>query len=154
MAAVCMGLLLLIPLIDLAMKRYVENHFSREEERLIWKNRVALRHVHNEGMALNCLDRNPVLVRWLSLLVTIPMTIYYLILLCKRGRNFEKISLSLVLGGAISNLYDRFKRKYVVDYFGFQTKWKKLTDITYNLGDMAIFAGAFGMLICGIFRRK
>ena len=54
MAAVCMGILLLIPLIDLAMKRYVEIHFSREEERLIWKNRVALRHVHNEGMALNC----------------------------------------------------------------------------------------------------
>ena len=41
MAAVCMGILLLIPLIDLAMKRYVEIHFSREEERLIWKNRVA-----------------------------------------------------------------------------------------------------------------
>ena len=34
-------------------------------------------------------------------------------------------------------------RGKVVDYLGFRTKWKKITKITYNLGDLAIFLGAF-----------
>ena len=49
----------------------------------------------------------------------------------------------LFTGGAWSNIFDRIVRGKVVDYLGFRTKWKKITKITYNLGDLAIFLGAF-----------
>ena len=42
----------------------------------------------------------------------------------KKGRVLEKTALTLVLAGGASNLYDRLKRGYVVDYFSIQ--WKKL----------------------------
>ena len=56
----------------------------------------------------------------------------------------EKIGACLVLGGGISNLYDRLKRGYVVDYFSI--RFKKLKKIVFNLGDICIFLGA-GILL-------
>ena len=55
----------------------------------------------------------------------------------------EKLALTLTLAGGVSNLYDRMKRGYVVDYFSFQ--WKALKKVVFNLGDLFIFAGAFLM---------
>ena len=49
-------------------------------------------------------------------------------------------ALTLVLAGGASNLYDRLKRGYVVDYFSIQ--WKKLKKVVFNLGDIFIFAGS------------
>ena len=60
-----------------------------------------------------------------------------------RGRILEKLALTLTLAGGVSNLYDRMKRGYVVDYFSFQ--WKALKKVVFNLGDLFIFAGAFLM---------
>ena len=58
----------------------------------------------------------------------------------KKGRVLEKTALTLVLAGGASNLYDRLKRGYVVDYFSIQ--WKKLKKVVFNLGDIFIFAGS------------
>ena len=57
----------------------------------------------------------------------------------------EKIALTFAIGGALSNLYDRMVRGYVIDYFSIQ--WKKLTKVVFNLGDLFIFAGAVLLLI-------
>ena len=54
----------------------------------------------------------------------------------KKGRVLEKTALTLVLAGGASNLYDRLKRGYVVDYFSIQ--WKKLKKVVFNLGDIFI----------------
>ena len=51
----------------------------------------------------------------------------------------------MTIGGALSNLYDRVFRGYVVDYFSVQ--WKGLKKVVFNLGDMFIFLGA--MMIAG-----
>lgn len=52
-----------------------------------------------------------------------------------------KLAFSFIIGGACSNVYDRIVRKYVVDYFSFNTKLKKLKDIVFNISDMFIFLG-------------
>ncbi len=43
--------------------------------------------------------------------------------------------------GALSNLFDRVKRGYVVDYFSFQFGWLK--KVVFNIGDLCIFLGTF-----------
>lgn len=58
----------------------------------------------------------------------------------KKGRVLEKTALTLVLAGGASNLYDRIRRGYVVDYFSIQ--WKQLKKVVFNLGDIFIFAGS------------
>ena len=95
------------------------------------------------------LDRYPKAVKWISIVMTGIVAVYALCLFGKHKNGLEKISLSFLIGGAVSNLYDRIKRKYVVDYIGFKTKWKKLTDITFNIGDFSIFAGAIGFILSG-----
>ena len=57
-----------------------------------------------------------------------------------KGKTGEKLGLSLVMGGALSNLYDRVVRGYVVDYFTIE--WKSLKKVVFNLGDMFVFLGS------------
>ena len=53
-----------------------------------------------------------------------------------------KLGLSLLLGGAFSNTYDRFTREYVVDYFSFCSPWKGLNRIVFNISDFCIIIGS------------
>ena len=48
----------------------------------------------------------------------------------------------LLTGGAFSNLYDRTMRGKVVDYLAFKSRWKRLSRLTFNLGDICIATGA------------
>ena len=47
-----------------------------------------------------------------------------------------------MLAGALSNLYDRFRRGYVVDYIGFAAADPQIRKITFNIGDFCLMAGA------------
>ena len=51
----------------------------------------------------------------------------------------------MVLGGALSNIIDRCRRGYVVDYFSFQVRGLK--KVIFNLGDLFVFAGTILMAI-------
>ena len=62
-----------------------------------------------------------------------------------------RVGLSLLLGGAFSNTYDRLKRKYVVDYVSFGVKWKKLRQVVFNISDFCIITGAL-LAILGAWR--
>lgn len=60
------------------------------------------------------------------------------------GKTVTKLGLALVIGGSLSNLYDRFVRRYVVDYFSFQ--FGVLKKVVFNLGDLFVFFGS-GLLL-------
>lgn len=147
MVIVCFSIIIGIAVFDLWLKKQVEKKIQWGKEIPVCKGKILLRHVHNEGMALNFLDKDPKAVKWLSFVLTCLVGIYMLALFGKKKNGLEKISLSFLIGGAVSNLYDRMRRKYVVDYIGFRTKWKKFTNITFNIGDFSIFAGAIGVII-------
>ena len=82
------------------------------------------------------------------------LTIWQLFtLMCKKQR-LRKWGLSLMTAGAWSNTFDRWFRGYVIDYVGFQTKWKKVTAITFNLADFLIGAGGVLVVLSAIFHKK
>ena len=54
-----------------------------------------------------------------------------------------KLGGTLIVAGGASNVYDRIKRKYVVDYI----YWKKLKSIIFNLSDVFIFLGTIIVMI-------
>ena len=60
-------------------------------------------------------------------------------LLQRKGHRMEKLGFSLTLAGALSNIYDRITRHYVVDYFS--VNWGKFKKVIFNLGDLFIFLG-------------
>lgn len=140
--------------IDLYLKSYIETHYKEGEEKKILGDTISVRKVHNKGMALNKGEEHPKRVRMLSGIVTALLVLYYVFLFRKKGGWMRKKAIALAIAGGVSNTYDRFVRKYVVDYFGFCTEWKKFEKITFNLGDMFIFLGSILVVISEIFSKK
>ena len=140
-----MGFLLLIItvlLVDLGIKSSIEDadpsKFPRELEGT--RGMVMLHKKHNDGFPMGVFRDKPELVKSLPVIVLSSVAGIFLWLYPKKGYLAEKLGASLVLGGGLSNIYDRMKRGYVVDYFSIQ--YKKLKNIVLNLGDICIFLGA------------
>ena len=55
----------------------------------------------------------------ISVLLAALLTVLYVITLGHAGKGLLKWGLTLLLGGAYTNTYDRVARKYVVDYVSF-----------------------------------
>lgn len=128
---------------DILLKQAVEEKISPGEEREILGGVVIIRKVYNKGAVLRLLEKYPKVVKTASSVCGMLMLFYDGVLWSRKGRWLHKAGMVLFTGGAWSNIFDRIVRGKVVDYLGFRTKWKKITKITYNLGDLAIFLGAF-----------
>ena len=140
--------------IDLYVKKFVEKEVADGEEELVCDERVVIRKVYNRGFALHVLDQKPAVVKWVSLGVC-GMIAGYAMHVWKTSTCFLKnTAAALVLAGGISNTYERVKKTYVVDYFGFRTKNEKFNRLTFNLGDMFIFVGGIILMIAEIFKEK
>lgn len=148
---VLLSLIACLALLDIALKSTIEGYLTQEEERTACKGKVILRKVYNRGFACNLMEDRPETVKYASAYVTIILTIVQLITLLRKKNAGKKLGLSLMSAGAWSNTFDRWIRGYVIDYVGFQTKWKRVTDMTYNLGDFLIMAGGGIMVLSSLF---
>lgn len=126
---------------DLAARQYVEEHFKEGEEHPAFGGKIIFRKVHNKGLMLNVLDEKQQMVKWLSAGAAAVCAGMAAVTLARKKHRIRKTAFICLLAGAAGNLYDRFLRGYVVDYIGLKTKWKKLSNITFNIGDILIFAG-------------
>ena len=148
-----MGYLCIVALIfagELRIKNYVEKKRNAGEEKEICKGRILLRKYHNKGACMNLGEKKSNVVAGLSLILTAALALVFLFTLTRHGNGWLKAGLSLLLGGAFSNTYDRLKRKYVVDYFSFGVKWEPLRAIVFNISDFCILIGALIIAIKGM----
>lgn len=97
---------------------------------------------HNYGAFLNGGDKRPVLVKLVSVILTIVLSILFAFTFTKYGKKELRTGLSFLLGGAYSNTYDRVKRGYVVDYLNFPKLPGKVKHIVFNISDFCIMIGA------------
>ncbi|MCI8638485.1 MAG: signal peptidase II [Coprococcus sp.] len=141
MAGICLTIILAVAAGDLGLKRYIEKHMKENESRRILGGKGILRRTHNRGMMMNRMEKYPVFVRLSSAAASVAILIWQSAIWRLPGQAAKKVGLALITGGAVSNTYDRFKRRYVVDYFSFSSKNKKLERIAFNFGDFAVFAG-------------
>lgn len=125
------------------LKNIVETWCREGEKKDILGGRLFLTKYHNEGALLNLGEKRKGLVASVSFVLSMGCMILLIVSLLKRDNAWLKAGLSLLLGGAFSNTYDRLRRKYVVDYFGFHCKhFKKLSKVVFNLSDFFIIVGA------------
>lgn len=141
-------------LLDIALKSIMEGYLARGEERTACKGKVILRKAYNRGFFLNVLEDKSEVVKYTSAYAAVILTIYQLLTLMRKKHSVKKVGLSLITAGAWSNTFDRWLRGYVIDYVGFQTKWKKITDMTFNLADFFIGAGGILLFLCSVFRGR
>ena len=133
MTVVCLVILAGIFWGDFFLKNYIESHENERDERVIWKGKLLI---------LNAGQKRRLLVAAVSLAFTLILTVVFIVSLGHRGNNLLRLGLSLLLGGAFSNTYDRLRRGYVVDYVSFPVKWQAFRKIVFNCSDFCIIIGA------------
>ena len=119
------------------------------ETRELFGGRLLLRRHHNRGAALNFGERKRPVIAALSLLLTAFALGALLLSLGQKGNGMLKAGLSLLVGGAFSNTYDRLKRKYVVDYISVS-----FFPPIFNLADCFVVVGVILFLIHMLFMSR
>ena len=91
---------------------------------------------------MNFMVKKPKLLRIIHTVILVVVGIFSYFLMRLSGHALEKTGVALLLGGGLNNLYDRYTKGHVVDYFhlNFGPKW--LRAIVFNISDFCIFIGA------------
>jgi signal peptidase II len=113
-----------------------------------------LSHIHNKGAIFGMFSQ--IGGRWISILlmtaslIALGMVIYYFFK-APAEKKWMKVTLSLILAGALGNFIDRIFRGYVIDFLEFHVKrayWP-----TFNAADSCISIGAFMLVLVYLTRR-
>lgn len=108
---------------------------------------------HNTGAAFSFLSEAGGWQRWLFALIALftSLAIVYWLSKLPKGESWTALSLSLILGGALGNLYDRVAYGYVIDFLDFY--WGMAHFPAFNVADSAITVGAVVMTLEALLKK-
>jgi signal peptidase II len=141
-----------ILILDQAVKHLVTLNFDLNESiNLLGFLNLTLEH--NTGAAFSFLSEAGGYATWLFILTAALISSVLCIWLYRLPykKYWLGVSLSLILGGAVGNLWDRIINGYVIDYIHIHVgtwSWP-----IFNVADISITTGAI-MLIIDIFKQK
>ena len=107
--------------------------------------------IWNTGMAFGILQSDSIFYHFLSTFIFC-IIIFLFIWLIISISNFEKISICLILGGAIGNLYDRIVFNAVPDFIDLH--YLDYHWFVFNVSDIIITIGVILLLLKDIFSKK
>ena len=140
--------------LDLLSKALVSEHFVLYETLVIIPGWFNLTLLHNSGAAFSFLAEQSGWQRWFFAIIAlvISMVLLFWIKGLKAHERWMAVSLALVLGGALGNLWDRLTLGYVVDFLDFYYKTHHWP--AFNIADMAISIGAFMLIIDALLHKQ
>ena len=118
---------------------------------------IEIRRAFNPGFSMGRLGRYPKVVKALSVLATIFLSFALPYMSYRMGDSYllQKYGMAMVLGGAMSNTYDRVRYGKVTDYLYIQIG--VLKKMIINIGDIALYFGgilyALGSLMAWVKNR-
>ncbi|MBL4937936.1 signal peptidase II [Clostridium sp. YIM B02515] len=131
--------------IDRITKIWALKSLTNVDEIVVINNIFSFSYLENRGAAFGIFQNRVLPLAIVTSLVSIAM-VYYL-LKYKPKSKVLRMSLALIISGAIGNLIDRYVYKYVVDFIMFHYK-----DVyyfpTFNFADMLVVVGTALLAIC------
>lgn len=117
--------------------------------------KIHIERCFNYGLAGSRLKDNPHKVKMISTLASAFLAVCAVFSFFSKRQSFiKKTGFALMLGGALSNLSDRYTRGFVVDYINFANPVnKKKSKLVYNISDFCIMIGCFLVIMGKLFRR-
>jgi len=97
-----------------------------------------LTYRQNTGAAFSIFREHQSMLIWITLAVIIFMVFLLAKLINEKTSRIILIGISMIMGGAIGNLIDRFRLGYVVDFFDFRL----INFAVFNIADSCIVVGA------------
>lgn len=126
----------IIFIIDIASKFYIHHSFHLYESVSVFPF-FSITYVRNIGAAFSLFAGQ----RWPLAIIAILISLFIVYMLYKNSQDkkLENISLALILGGALGNLFDRLYHGFVVDFL--DVHFGSWHYPTFNLADCAICIG-------------
>ena len=144
---ICFLIVILIFSFDRISKIKIIDH-QTENTQVYINNFVNFDLVWNTGIGFGLLSSNSNII-YNSITAIICAIIIFIIYLIIKSLFMDKLFLSLVLGGALGNLYDRLTYHAVPDFIDIH--YKDFHWFTFNMADIFITAGIITLLIKEIF---
>ena len=107
--------------------------------------------IWNEGIAFGLFSFSQSNLYNLVTLIIV-MIIFFILTLIIKSEGLERISLSMVFGGALGNLYDRIMYKAVPDFIDFHIA--DLHWFIFNVADIFITLGVIMLILLELFKTK
>ena len=146
----------LVVFLDRITKLWVSHHIAEGNDIVIIPRVFAISHVMNPGAAFSMFSfsNHPNRVRWLLTAFSLAVALIVLIVLLRIGRRLTltAVSMALVFGGAIGNVWDRLAYGTVIDFLEVHIIHYHWPD--FNLADSAIVIGGILLLIDSLRPRK
>lgn len=142
-------MVLMLVVIDQLTKFYIDSNFVLYQSLEVINGYFNITYIRNSGVAFGILSGfkgivSQIIFIFISLIAILAIIIIY------RGTDdkmiFSRISLSLILSGAIGNMIDRiFRGGEVIDFFDFY--WKSYHWPAFNIADSCITIGVILLMI-------
>lgn len=141
-------LALIVVALDLGSKYWISANLTYGEP-VVFTSFFNFTLLHNPGAAFSFLSEAGGWQRWFFTAIAIGFSVLLVIWIARVAHKLrEAFGLTMILGGALGNLYDRVQHGYVVDFI--VVHYEHYYFPAFNLADSAITLGAF-MLILDIF---
>jgi len=141
-----------IVILEYKIKTYIDTNRKVGERQEILGGKIIIRKEYNDGAFMNFMEDKKEMVKTISCILLGLIILLFAVMLPKKGNKVYKLGLSLIVGGAISNVSDRISKGHVIDYFSINCK--QLKTIIFNLADMAIFLGSILIVVASMFTQK
>lgn len=143
------GLSALVIALDRITKDWVSRHIAEGSAITVIPHVFRISHVLNSGAAFSMFtdSPHPERTRWMLTAFSILAAIVVLVVLIRVGRKvtLTSLSMALVLGGAIGNVWDRIRYATVVDFLEVHIIHYHWPD--FNVADSAIVIGGILLLL-------
>ena len=145
----CVFLIITVYILDLISKLIVTSNLKINGSVTIIKNFFKITYIKNKGAAFGMLQGKTILLIAITLLIFI----FLIKEIVKRGNSkLIDFSLSLIIGGLLSNLSDRVFLGYVRDFLDFRIFSYEFA--IFNLGDITIVTGSILFFIGALLEER
>ncbi len=148
-------LILVLLIVDQITKAIVFQKIAFLSSQSIIPGFFNLTHIHNRGAIFGFFSQSDSqllhIMLMLATLVALALVVYYFFM-TPPPKKLAKISLSLILAGALGNLIDRVFRGYVIDFLDLYVK--KWHWPSFNVADSCVNIGAFLLVFIVFFKRR
>ena len=144
---------IVIFLADQFTKVMIIGNFHLGDSQPVFQGWFNLVRAHNTGAAFSFMASADGWQRWLFTGIGLVAAILIIFLLKSNAtQKLFAFALTLILGGAIGNVFDRIMYGYVIDFLDFY--WSGIHFPAFNLADSAITLGAICLFIDEMLRVK
>ena len=105
----------------------------------------------NSGVAFGFLDLGSRVMSNMLTFIGILIVAYMLMLLKNENDTLKKLALSIIIGGALGNIFDRLPDGYVTDFL--HLKINNFSFFIFNIADASITIGAILLIYLELFKK-